>query len=111
VIPVLHALRIEAKYLRYSLEFTRHLLGPDGDQLITQLKQLQDHLGALNDAKIEQQRLLDWQHQLPANAALTTRLADLETTMARLVADYPPLLTKFVDRKNRTRLAKTLVHL
>jgi len=48
----LHRLRIEAKRLRYSLEFLGDVLGPDRAWLVERLVALQDHLGALNDATL-----------------------------------------------------------
>jgi CHAD domain-containing protein len=51
-LPTLHALRIEAKRLRYTLEFLGSQLGPDKDLLVERLVALQDHLGALNDATL-----------------------------------------------------------
>lgn len=46
----LHALRIQAKRLRYTLEFFRDALGPDVRDLIAAAVALQDHLGMLQDA-------------------------------------------------------------
>jgi CHAD domain-containing protein len=51
-VATLHGLRIEAKRLRYSLEFLGDVLGPDRAWLIERLVALQDHLGALNDATL-----------------------------------------------------------
>jgi triphosphatase len=51
-LPTLHGLRIEAKRLRYTLEFLGHVLGPEKDLVIERLVGLQDHLGALNDATL-----------------------------------------------------------
>ena len=48
----LHRLRIQAKRLRYSLEFLGDVLGPDRAWLVAQLVELQDHLGSLNDATV-----------------------------------------------------------
>jgi CHAD domain-containing protein len=48
----LHALRIECKRLRYSLEFFREVLGPQAKDVIAEVVQLQDHLGDLNDADV-----------------------------------------------------------
>jgi triphosphatase len=50
--PTLHRLRIQAKRLRYSLEFLGDVLGPDRPWLVERLVALQDHLGALNDATV-----------------------------------------------------------
>jgi CHAD domain-containing protein len=59
-IPVktLHALRIECKYLRYTLEFVPDLLGEDGQDVVKQLKKLQDQLGDMNDASVAKEMLL-----------------------------------------------------
>jgi triphosphatase len=51
-IETLHALRIDAKRLRYSLEFFRETLGPEGGTLIGYIVALQDHLGALHDSDV-----------------------------------------------------------
>ncbi len=47
-----HQMRIVTKYLRYTLEYFREVLGPDVEQAIGELKALQDHLGALQDAVV-----------------------------------------------------------
>jgi len=51
-LQTLHGLRIEAKRLRYTLEFLGHVLGPEKDLVLERLVALQDHLGALNDATL-----------------------------------------------------------
>jgi len=51
-IAQLHALRIEFKKLRYTLEFFSEVLGKETKDLITTIKKLQDHLGDLNDADV-----------------------------------------------------------
>ena len=49
----LHRLRITAKGMRYTLEFFEGVLGEDAKALITEFKNLQDHLGNLHDAIVE----------------------------------------------------------
>jgi len=51
-IEVLHALRIDLKHLRYTLEFFAPVLGPEARTVIRGVKAMQDHLGDLNDAHI-----------------------------------------------------------
>jgi len=54
-VGALHQLRIEAKKLRYALEFFRRLVPPaEADALIGSLKGLQDNLGTLNDMGVQQ---------------------------------------------------------
>jgi CHAD domain-containing protein len=47
-----HQLRIASKELRYTLEFFREVFGPQAKALIKNVKQLQDHLGNLQDASV-----------------------------------------------------------
>ncbi len=56
-LATLHALRIESKRLRYTLEFFAEVLGPERAVILQALKGLQDHLGALNDARVAQDEL------------------------------------------------------
>jgi CHAD domain-containing protein len=51
-IETLHQLRIAAKWLRYTTEFFREALGPEGDPVIARVVALQDHLGWLHDADV-----------------------------------------------------------
>lgn len=48
----LHALRIEFKKLRYTVEYFREVLGAQVEQVIEELKTIQDHLGDLTDAQV-----------------------------------------------------------
>jgi len=56
----LHRLRIAAKRLRYTLEFFREVLGPEAKELIKEMKNLQDHLGDLQDAVVASNLLRDF---------------------------------------------------
>jgi CHAD domain-containing protein len=51
-VELLHALRIEFKKLRYTVEFFREVLGSEAKAVINDIKSLQDHLGDLNDAQV-----------------------------------------------------------
>jgi CHAD domain-containing protein len=59
-VPALHALRIDAKRLRYTLEFVREILPATADPLIAELVTLQDMLGELNDAQIAADTTRTW---------------------------------------------------
>jgi CHAD domain-containing protein len=48
----LHALRIEFKKFRYTLEFFKDVLGEEAQTIVDEIKGLQDHLGDLNDANV-----------------------------------------------------------
>jgi CHAD domain-containing protein len=64
-VELLHALRIEFKKLRYTVEYFQEALGKRAKEAIDLLKQMQDHLGDLNDAQVAQQLLSqfidDWE--------------------------------------------------
>jgi CHAD domain-containing protein len=51
-IETVHQLRIAAKWLRYTLEFFREVLGPEVEVVIPRVVALQDHLGWLHDADV-----------------------------------------------------------
>lgn len=59
-LPTLHALRVDAKRLRYAIEFLAPVLGPRHDLLVERLVDLQDHLGALNDAATTADAIRAW---------------------------------------------------
>jgi CHAD domain-containing protein len=56
----LHQLRIASKDLRYTLEFFADVMNPNAQTLIEQMKQLQDHLGNLQDAVVACNLLYDF---------------------------------------------------
>jgi CHAD domain-containing protein len=64
-VELLHALRIEFKKLRYTVEYFQEALGKRARDVIDLLKQMQDHLGDLNDAQVAAQLLSqfieDWE--------------------------------------------------
>lgn len=55
--PLLHQLRIEAKRLRYTLEFFREVLAPAAETAIPLVIALQDQLGQLHDADVAAARV------------------------------------------------------
>ena len=89
-VPALHALRIDAKRLRYTLEFVREILPPATDSLIADLVTLQDTLGALNDAQIAADTSRAWLIDAAATLTRPQQLAagaylrDSEAAVARL---------------------------
>lgn len=56
----LHMLRIEFKKFRYTVEYFREVLGKRAYDVIESVKNLQDHLGDLNDAHVAAQILRDF---------------------------------------------------
>jgi len=113
----LHALRIETKKLRYALEFFHEVLGEDGKEVIVELKIVQDHLGALNDANVACQILSEFiqvaesrQDELPLNErqSLEPAVAFLAAKHAErhhLVVTFPRIWKHFDRRENMRRIA------
>lgn len=66
----LHKLRIQSKELRYTLEFFEPVLGSTAAEVIATVKQLQEHLGELNDARVA----LDLLGQTPAGQETAVNL-------------------------------------
>lgn len=69
-VELLHALRIEFKKLRYTVEYFQEALGKRSREVIDLLKQMQDHLGDLNDAQVAAQILTqfieEWENRQAA---------------------------------------------
>ena len=83
----LHQLRIDAKKLRYLLEFFRNLYPKkEIDRLVRELKALQDVLGGLNDMEVQQDRLLGFARDLSSapedHAATLIAMGRLSAIMA-----------------------------
>jgi CHAD domain-containing protein len=107
----LHRLRIAAKRLRYTLEFFREVLAPQTQDLIKEMKRLQDHLGDLQDAVVASELLRDfltwgtWGHAKDKRASLpkepivapgvATYLADKQTELQDLLDTFPQVWTYF----------------
>jgi CHAD domain-containing protein len=110
-----HALRIRCKHLRYVLEFTQHLLGSPGERLISQLRELQEHLGQLNDLHVEQERLSRWTKQIQEDSTLRTSIEARQTQIAALIAEltatFPPRFAGFIAAPNRKRLNTAIARL
>jgi triphosphatase len=112
-VPVdqLHALRIECKYLRYVLEFNRHLMGADGNTLIQQLKTMQDHLGDLNDCDVEYRRLAEWEQAELDQNIVQQRMAHLTETADRLRHEFPARFWEFLTLENRRLLGTAIANI
>jgi CHAD domain-containing protein len=69
----LHRLRIDAKKLRYLLEFFKNLsAGGEIDARIKELKRLQDILGGFNDMEVQRDRLHEFAAALHGEPATST---------------------------------------
>ncbi len=114
-VTTLHALRIDCKYLRYTLEFFEGILGPEAPWLIQEVIALQDHLGDIQDAEVASAILGDFvARDNPGEASLNTD--DLDNMAAyrdfRLEEQHDLLMTlpKTWARLNSTRFRRRLAH-
>lgn len=122
-IEQLHALRIEFKRLRYTLEYFSEVLGPEGKQVVNTIKLMQDHLGDLNDADVACQMmgkvLLGWENQhrhLPLQARPSPKpvvdyLAYRAEERHRLLVSFPAAWERFNQPETRQNLALAIAAL
>ncbi len=117
----LHMLRIEFKKLRYTLEYFREVLGKRAFDVIEDVKQLQDHLGDLNDAQVATQILTEFiasleqsQHDLPISERenieeVVNYLAARHAERHHLLVTFPATwATHFQYRGFRRNLAQAV---
>jgi CHAD domain-containing protein len=112
----LHALRIEFKKLRYTVEYFREVLGKQYQEIIGELKIIQDHLGDLNDAQVATvilgEFIAQWeplQNGLPIQErrnieAIVNYLASRHAERHRLMAGFEKVWRHF----NRSGFRKSL---
>ena len=112
---VLHALRIECKYLRYMLEFLREVLGRGTPGLIEEVVALQDQLGALHDADVAMARLRDFlmrhgstQLEPAARDAVEAYLLTRQRDLRQLIKGAPLAWRKIGGVAFRRRLARAI---
>jgi hypothetical protein len=77
----LHDLRIAAKRLRYTLELFRFAFPSGLPNLIDEVKEIQEHIGAMHDADVMIERVVE---QVSADAtARTVRLIEIASAVER----------------------------
>jgi CHAD domain-containing protein len=109
----LHGLRIEFKRLRYAVALFQEVLGTQIDDFIDELKQIQDHLGRLNDIVVAR----DWFDSIAdgldeAQTAVIQDYADSLTAEEQdLLAQFPEVWERFNTRKVQTKLSNALLAL
>jgi CHAD domain-containing protein len=120
IVPIetLHALRIDCKRLRYTLEFFREVLPPAVEPLIAQVVQVQDHLGDLHDASVAIALVQDFIRRRERKARKSAGNPDLpgvhhfleakEQELAHLVCTFPALWQALSGPEFRERLAEVV---
>jgi CHAD domain-containing protein len=116
----LHALRIEIKKFRYTLEYFREILGEGANQAINELKQLQDHLGELHDADVACQLvrgfLKKWDdeqtlkpiHERLNPEPIVIYLARLHSDRYRLIRSFTEQWRRFSQLEFRQNIAQAI---
>ncbi len=112
-IETLHALRIDCKRLRYSLEFFREVLGPEVEDTIKEVVIMQDHLGDLNDADVACSLLVafleGWarakQRERINVSGVTRYLVAKQNDLRELMESFPEAWQKFNRPEVRRNLA------
>lgn len=114
-LPTLHGLRIEAKRLRYTIEFLGDVLGPDRDWVLERLVALQDHLGALNDSTLAVAAVRSFLGERHAalshdeRATIVAYLGDRERELGRLRRSVGRAWRPVVSVTFARKLARTVV--
>jgi len=109
----LHCLRIEAKHMRYLLEFFKSALDPSPSDAIQALVAVQDHLGAMNDAHVAAARVRAFLEGAAASGNVRTLIAVrayLEHVLAerdRRRAEFEPVWAAVANSEFKQQLART----
>jgi CHAD domain-containing protein len=114
-VETLHALRIEFKRLRYLVSYFSDVLGSSGEDFIDELKNIQDHLGLLNDCSVAQEWLRGLLDDLNGDetqtAVLAAYIAELAEEQIRLMTEFPAVWAKFNTRTVQSKLSNALLTL
>jgi CHAD domain-containing protein len=115
-IETLHALRIDCKRLRYSLEFFREVLGLEAEDVIKEVVILQDHLGNLHDADVACGLLVGFldgwaraqQRERINVSGVTSYLVAKQNELRELIESFPEIWQHFSRPEVRHKLALTV---
>lgn len=108
-VPTLHALRIESKRLRYTMEYFSEVLPVTSRKLIAQVTEMQDHLGLMQDADVAATATREWLNlhapHLPSTSreAVGLYLDSREAAVEQLRRSFRPVwkrMTGVTFRKN-----------
>jgi CHAD domain-containing protein len=103
----LHALRIEFKGLRYSIDLFEDVLGKEAESFIEELKHIQDLLGRLNDIEVAREAFIDLMEDLDGDqsAALWLYVNHLDEEKPILRAKVPAAWQRFNTKTVQRKLA------
>ena len=116
-VPTLHALRIEGKRLRYTLEYFAEVLPVGARKLIAGVTEMQDHLGLLNDADVAARISREWLNlnapYLPAASreAVGLYLDSREADVERLRRSFRPVWRRMTGPTFRRALGLAITQI
>jgi CHAD domain-containing protein len=113
-VRTLHALRIETKRLRYTMEYFSEVLPVPSRKLIAQVTEMQDHLGLMNDADVAATATRAWLNlnapQLPSRSreAVGLYLDSREADVEQLRRSFRPLWRRLTGVSFRKALGQAI---
>lgn len=107
----MHALRIDAKKLRYVLELFADTFGERAAPAVSQLAALQDELGTLNDIEVAQEIIAAAELSPPARTAADAYLALRAEQRAETLRAIPARWEKLAGATYRRKLMELIVRL
>lgn len=116
-VTTLHALRVEGKRLRYALEAFEEVLPASAGGLIVTVTEMQDHLGAMNDAHVAAATTRGWLDTNAPALASTTReavwlyLDAREADVERQRRSFGPVWRRVTGRAFRRALGAALTRI
>ena len=116
-VPTLHALRIEGKRLRYTLEYFAEVMPVGSRKLIAGVTEMQDHLGLLNDADVAARISREWLNLnapfLPAASreAVGLYLDSREADVERLRRSFRPVWRRITGATFRRALGLAITQI
>ncbi len=124
---MLHALRIDVKILRYTLEFFEEVLGEETNSLVKDLKALQDNLGDIHDAVVAMELLKNYlkygkwgsrgsrksgeEHIILSEPGIENYLAYRKNEIKELFEAFPEVWAKAMDPDFGTRFSGVVASL
>jgi CHAD domain-containing protein len=116
-VPTLHALRIEAKRLRYALEYFAEVMPVGARKLIGTVTEVQDHLGLMHDADVAATVIRAWLNANAPNLPAASRdavglyLDSREADVERLRRSFRPLWRRVTGRPFRRSLGVAITQI
>jgi len=116
-VSTLHALRIETKRLRYTMEYFSEVLPVPSRKLIAQITEMQDHLGLMNDSDVAAAATREWLNlhapHLPSTSreAVGLYLDSREANVEQLRRSFRPVWRRMTGSSFRKALGQAITQI